>query len=202
MEIQKFVKVKINSTTGTDRQALKKHAPAVIWFTGLSGAGKSTIATKLERMLIDAGMHTYLLDGDDLRTGLNRDLGFNDIDRSENIRRVAEVARLMSDAGLLVLVALISPFATDREAARRIIAESEFVEVFVDTPLSVCKSRDPKGLYRRAIAGELSQFTGITSPYEPPTFPEIRLDTTAMSATDSALTVFEYINLRNLLGQA
>lgn len=116
----------------------------MIWFTGLSGAGKSTIATKLERMLIDAGMHTYLLDGDDLRTGLNRDLGFNDIDRSENIRRVAEVARLMSDAGLLVLVALISPFATDREAARRIIAESEFVEVFVDTPLSVCKSRDPK----------------------------------------------------------
>ncbi len=153
-----------------------RQRPCTLWFTGLSGAGKSTVAGLLERKLHAAGLHTYLLDGDNVRQGLNRDLGFTDRDRVENVRRVAEVARLMTDAGLVVIVALISPFRSERRMARDLQQEGEFVEIFVDTPFAVCEARDPKGLYARARAGQLPDFTGIDSPYEPPETPEIVLN--------------------------
>ncbi|MDX9706740.1 MAG: adenylyl-sulfate kinase [Azospira sp.] len=159
------------------RAAQKGQKPRCIWFTGLSGAGKSTLADLLEKHLHAEGRHTYLLDGDNIRHGLNRDLGFSEADRVENIRRVAEVARLMVDAGLIVLVGLISPFRAERRAARALFAEGEFVEVFVDAPIEACEQRDVKGLYARARRGELKNFTGMDSPYEPPEAPEIHLQT-------------------------
>ena len=163
------------------RSSLKNQKGAVIWFTGLSGSGKSTIATALEKRLYSLGRHTYVLDGDNIRHGLNRDLGFTDADRVENIRRVAEVARLMVDAGLLVLVSFISPFRSEREAARGLMGEGEFLEVFVDTPLDVCEVRDPKGLYKKARRHELANFTGISSPYEAPEHPDVHLETADLS---------------------
>jgi bifunctional enzyme CysN/CysC len=164
------------------RAALKGQHPRCVWFTGLSGAGKSTIANLVERGLVARGCHTYLLDGDNVRHGLNRDLGFTDEDRVENLRRVAEVARLMTDAGLIVLVSFISPFRAERAAARALFAEGDFLEVFVDTPLAEAERRDAKGLYAKARRGELPNFTGIDSPYEPPQAPELVLDTTAEPA--------------------
>ncbi|RSM44900.1 adenylyl-sulfate kinase [Amycolatopsis balhimycina DSM 5908] len=175
------------------RTALNRHRPGVVWFTGLSGAGKSTIADLLETRLHAHGVRTYLLDGDNVRHGLNRDLGFGDADRQENIRRVAEVAALMADAGLVVLVSFISPFAAERELARGLVAEDEFCEVFVDTPLAVAEARDPKGLYRKARRGEIKEFTGIDSPYEPPAAPAIRIDTSVQSAAEAADTIFRYL---------
>ena len=160
-----------------DRVARNRHRPAILWFTGLSGAGKSTIANLLETRLHAAGAHTYLLDGDNIRHGLNRDLGFTDADRVENIRRVAEVAKLFADAGLIVLVSFISPFRAERQMARELVEPGIFHEVFVDTPIEVCRSRDPKGLYRKADAGQIRNFTGIDSPYEPPENPEFWLRT-------------------------
>jgi len=166
--------------------ALKGQKPAVLWFTGLSGAGKSTIANLVEQKLAARGRHTFLLDGDNVRHGLNRDLGFTEADRIENIRRVGEVARLMADAGLIVMTAFISPFRAEREMVRKMLPESEFIEVFVDTPLAEAEKRDAKGLYAKARAGELKNFTGIDSPYEAPEDAEIRIDTTAMSAEQAA----------------
>ena len=154
---------------------MKQQMPCCIWFTGLSGAGKSTIANLLEKRLHAEGRHTYILDGDNIRQGLNRDLGFTDADRIENIRRIAEVARLMVDAGLIVLVAFISPFRLERKMARDLFADGEFVEVFVDTPFAECERRDPKGLYAKARRGELKNFTGIDSVYEPPEKAEVNL---------------------------
>jgi bifunctional enzyme CysN/CysC len=171
--------------------ALKGQKPAVLWFTGLSGAGKSTIANLVEKKLAARGRHTFLLDGDNVRHGLNRDLGFTEADRIENIRRVGEVARLMADAGLIVLTAFISPFRAERHMVRRMIPEGEFFEIFVDTPLAEAEKRDAKGLYAKARAGELKNFTGIDSPYEEPETPEIRIDTTAMSADEAADLVVE-----------
>jgi bifunctional enzyme CysN/CysC len=171
--------------------ALKGQAPAVLWFTGLSGAGKSTIANLVEKKLVALGRHTFLLDGDNVRHGLNRDLGFTEADRIENIRRVGEVARLMADAGLIVLTAFISPFRAEREMVRKMLPEGEFLEVFVDTPLAEAEKRDVKGLYAKARAGELKNFTGIDSPYEPPEAPELRIDTTAMSAEQAAELIVE-----------
>ncbi|MEI7572066.1 MAG: sulfate adenylyltransferase subunit CysN [Phenylobacterium sp.] len=168
------------------RATLKGHRGRVIWFTGLSGSGKSTIANMVEKKLHAMGRHTYLLDGDNVRHGLNRDLGFTDEDRVENIRRVAEVAKLMADAGLIVLVSFISPFRAERALARNLMPEGDFVEVFVDTPLAVAEARDVKGLYAKARAGELKNFTGIDSPYEAPETSEIRIDTTALSAEAAA----------------
>jgi bifunctional enzyme CysN/CysC len=168
------------------RASLKGQRACVLWFTGLSGAGKSTIANLVEKRLHALGRHTYILDGDNVRHGLNRDLGFTDADRVENIRRVAEVARLMVDAGLIVLVSFISPFRSERRLARDLMEAGEFFEVYVDTPLAEAEKRDPKGLYKKARRGELKNFTGIDSPYEPPENPEIHLRTQTHSAEESA----------------
>ena len=176
------------------RAALKHQKPAVLWFTGLSGSGKSTIANIVERTLYSQGRHTYLLDGDNVRHGLNRDLGFTDADRVENIRRVAEAAKLFVDAGLIVLVSFISPFRSERRMARELVGDGEFVEVFVDTPLEVCMARDPKGLYRKAKAGTIRNFTGIDSPYEPPQTPEIVLKTVTGDAPFQAQAIMAYLS--------
>lgn len=174
--------VRQTAQVGADeRQRLLDQTPATIWLTGLSGAGKSTLAFALERRLVDAGRACFVLDGDNLRHGLNRDLGFSPADRAENIRRVAEVAKLMNDAGLIVISAFISPYRQDRELARTIIGARNFLEIHVCTSLSVCERRDPKGLYKRARAGELPDFTGITAPYEAPSVPALSLDTNALS---------------------
>jgi bifunctional enzyme CysN/CysC len=166
--------------------AQKGQSPRVLWFTGLSGAGKSTIANLVQKRLFALGRHSFILDGDNVRHGLTKDLGFTDADRVENIRRVGEVAKLLTDAGLIVLTAFISPFRAERRMVREMLPKGEFIEVFVDTPLTLAEARDVKGLYRKARAGELANFTGIDSPYEPPTAPEIRIDTTAMSPEEAA----------------
>jgi bifunctional enzyme CysN/CysC len=163
------------------RAGLKAQKPCVLWFTGLSGSGKSTIANALEKRLHALGRHTYVLDGDNIRHGLNKDLGFTDVDRVENIRRVAEAARLFVEAGLIVMVSFISPFRSERRMARDLFQEGEFIEVYVDTPLEVCEARDPKGLYRKARAGLISNFTGIDSTYEPPERAELSLATSNTS---------------------
>ena len=160
--------------------------PVIAWFTGLSGAGKSTIADAVDRALTEAGRHTMVLDGDNLRHGLNRDLGFTAADRAENIRRAAETARLMAEAGLVVVVSLISPVRAERRTARDIAGDVPFLEVFIDTPLSVCEARDPKGLYDRARAGAIPNFTGISAPYEPPEAPDLTLATRNRAVADSA----------------
>lgn len=157
------------------RAMIKGQKPCLVWFTGLSGSGKSTVANLVERKLLAVGRHTYLLDGDNVRHGLNKDLGFTTVDRVENIRRVAECGKLFVDAGLIVLAAFISPFPEERRMVRDLLAEGEFIEVFMDTPLEECERRDPKGLYRLARAGKLLNFTGIDSPYIPPETPELRL---------------------------
>ncbi|SFV13998.1 adenylyl-sulfate kinase [Methylobacterium sp. 174MFSha1.1] len=159
------------------RAESKNQKPAILWLTGLSGAGKSTVANRVEEMLWRCGHHTMLLDGDNLRVGLNKDLAFTDADRVENIRRTAEVAKLMLEAGLIVICSLISPFRRERMLARQLVGPDEFLEVFVDAPLELCKRRDPKGLYARALAGQIPNFTGISSPYEAPDSPEIHLRT-------------------------
>ncbi len=164
-----------------------------MWFTGLSGAGKSAIANVVERKLHALGRHTYLLDGDNVRHGLNKDLGFTDADRVENIRRVAEVSKLMVDAGMIVLVSFISPFRSERQLARDLMDADEFVEVFVDTPLAVAEERDVKGLYRKARSGQLANFTGIDSPYEAPEQPEVHIDTTALSAEAAADQIIDVL---------
>ena len=175
------------------RADLKGQRPCILWFTGLSGAGKSTIANLVEKKLHLQGRHTYLLDGDNVRHGLNRDLGFTDADRVENIRRVAEAAKLFVDAGMIVLVSFISPFRSERNMARDQVEPGEFVEVFVEAPLSVVEARDPKGLYRKARAGEIKHFTGIDSPYEPPLNPDLRLDTTVADANELAERVVDHL---------
>jgi len=179
--------------TRESRAAAKGQSPAVVWFTGLSGAGKSTIANLVEKRLQAEGRHTYLLDGDNVRHGLNRDLGFTEADRVENLRRAAEVAWLMADAGLVVLSSFISPFRAERLMARERMAEGEFFEVFIDTPMAEAEARDVKGLYRKARAGRLSNFTGIDSPYEAPEAPDLRIDTTTLTAEQAAGQIVEML---------
>lgn len=166
--------------------------PCVLWYTGLSGSGKSTIANAVDRLLHDSGHASYLLDGDNIRHGLNKDLGFSDADRIENIRRIGEVSRLFNDAGLIVSTAFISPFLSDRQAARALIG-ADFIEVYVDTPLSECEQRDPKGLYKKARLGEITNFTGIDSPYEAPLSPEIHIKTQDRSVEAVAKQVLAYL---------
>ncbi|MDP2620310.1 MAG: sulfate adenylyltransferase subunit CysN [Hyphomicrobiales bacterium] len=182
------------------RAEMKHQRPCMLWFTGLSGAGKSTIANLVEKKLHALGRHTYTLDGDNVRHGLNRDLGFTDADRVENIRRVAETAKLFVDAGLIVLVSFISPFRSERRMARELVDKGEFVEVFVDTPIEVCAARDPKGLYKRAMAGEIKNFTGIDSPYEIPRDAEIRVDTTDRKPEAVAEEIIAYLSEGGYLG--
>ena len=181
------------------RAELKNQKPAVLWFTGLSGSGKSTIANLVERSLFAQGRHTYLLDGDNVRHGLNRDLGFTDADRVENIRRVAEAAKLFVDAGLIVLVSFISPFRSERRMAREMVGEGEFIEVFVDTPLEVCMQRDPKGLYEKAMTGQIKNFTGIDSPYETPEAAELVIKTVEGEPAELATNVMEFLRTRGLI---
>lgn len=175
------------------RQDKFGHYPATVWLTGLSGAGKSTIAYELEMLLLTEGHPCYVLDGDNIRHHLNSDLGFSANDRKENIRRVAEVARLMNEAGLIVMTSFISPFREDRAMASAIIGQDRFIEVHVSTPVEVCESRDPKGLYAKARTGQIAEFTGITSPYEPPQSPKLVLDTGALSASDAARSLYSFL---------
>lgn len=175
------------------RSAAKFQRPGVLWLTGLSGSGKSTIASQLEKMLFASGKHSYLLDGDNIRQGLNRDLGFSDADRVENIRRIAELARLMVDAGLIVITSFISPFRSERAMARSLFAAGEFIEIFIDTPLDECERRDPKGLYVKARRGEIRNFTGLDSPYEAPHSPELIIDTLGSTADTAAARILEFL---------
>ena len=175
------------------RAILKQQKPCILWFTGLSGSGKSTIANAVESLLFGLNKHTYLLDGDNVRQGLNKGLGFTEADRIENIRRVGEVANLFCDAGLVVVTAFISPFAKDREMVRNMAMSGQFVEVFIDAPLSVCEQRDPKGLYKKARAGEIKDFTGIDSPYEVPANPELHIINDGISIEEAAIQVLDYL---------
>jgi adenylyl-sulfate kinase len=180
------------------REKLNDHLGHVVWFTGLSGAGKSTLAQALALALQAMGVRTAVLDGDVIRQGLNRDLGFSDADRAENIRRVAMVAKLMSDAGLVVICAFISPFAQERDMARELVGRAHFLQIYVSTPLQACEARDPKGLYKKARAGSLSRFTGIGSPYEPPHQPDLTIDTTQTSVEGSIQQIID--QLRRIIG--
>ena len=181
------------------RATIKSQKPCVLWFTGLSGAGKSTIANLVDKKLHAMGRHTYVLDGDNVRKGLNKDLGFTDADRVENIRRVAEVAALMADAGLIVLTAFISPFRSERDMARALFAEGEFLEIFIDTSLAVAEQRDAKGLYRKARRGELRNFTGIDSPYEAPEHPEITIESGSIDPETAADRIVAELARRGIL---
>lgn len=178
------------------RQKLKGHRPLTLWFTGLSGSGKSTIANALEQKLYDEGIHTYTLDGDNIRLGINANLTFSPEDRAENLRRVAEVAKLMNDAGLVVLAAFVSPYRKDREKVKNIVGNDNFVEIYVNTPLETCEARDIKGLYAKARKGEIQNFTGVNAPYEPPLNSDISIDTSKESVETSVATLWEQLKNR------
>jgi adenylylsulfate kinase len=182
-----------------ERERRMGQSGAVLWFTGLSGSGKSTIARALEQQLLDAGRVAYVLDGDNLRHGLNADLGFSAEDRTENIRRVGAVAQLFADAGVLCITAFISPFQQDRDRVRALLPEGRFIEVFIDTPLDICEQRDPKGLYQKARSGEIKDFTGISSPYEPPAHPEVHVRTAARTVEACATDVHTHLERTGLV---
>jgi adenylylsulfate kinase len=179
--------------TKDDRAKHKNQRPCLLWFTGLSGSGKSTIASAVEQKLFELGHHTYLLDGDNVRHGLNKDLGFSDVDRIENIRRIGELSKLMVDAGLLVMAAFISPFRADRKMVRELTQNHEFIEVYMETPLEECERRDPKGLYKKARKGEIKNFTGIDSEYEVPAAPEVTVNTVEQSIEECADQIISYL---------
>ena len=176
-----------------DREKLNGHKSAILWFTGLSGAGKSTLAHAIEDYLHNMGIHTFVLDGDNIRHGLCKDLGFSDNDRTENIRRIGEVSKLMLDAGTMVMTAFISPFKNDRQLVRELVNKGDFVEIYCEAPLSVCEERDPKGLYKKARAGEIPEFTGISSPYEAPDHPELVINTGDKTIQESVQIIIDYL---------
>lgn len=178
----------------TERQQTARHKSLVVWFTGLSGSGKSTLAGKVEELLFKRGIRTYVLDGDNVRTGLNNNLGFSPEDRKENIRRIGEVSRLFVDAGIVVLTAFISPYRSDRMLAKKLVGNREFVEVYVKCPLDVCEQRDVKGLYRKARTGELKNFTGITAPYEYPEKPDLIVETDKLTVDEATEKIYNYIS--------
>tara|TARA_B110000238_G_C15986681_1_gene378456 strand:- start:263 stop:871 length:609 start_codon:yes stop_codon:yes gene_type:complete len=182
-----------------DRANLKNQQPCLLWYTGLSGSGKSTVANAVDAMLFERGCHSYLLDGDNVRHGLNGDLGFSDDERVENIRRISEVAKLFIDSGLIVSTAFISPFATDRVMASKRLKEGEFIEVFIDTPIDVCEQRDPKGLYKKARTGEIKDFTGIDSTYDVPTSPSIHVKTDEKSIEQCAAQIIEFLMVQGFI---
>ncbi len=186
--------------TREQRESAMGHKGVTVWFTGLSASGKSTVATMVDLMLTEMGVHCYVLDGDNVRHNLNRDLGFSPEDRNENIRRIGEVGRLFTQAGIINLTAFISPYREDRDQNRRIQEEGDFIEVFVDTPLEVCERRDPKGLYVKARAGKIPEFTGISAPYEAPADPEVVLETADETPEESATIVIEYLREKGYLG--
>lgn len=187
--------------TRAERQRLLRQRGVTVWFTGLSASGKSTVAALVEQALHRRGHYCCVLDGDNIRFGLNRDLGFSPHDRIENIRRIGEVARLFADAGAVVLSAFISPYRADRDRVRTMLPPGKFVEIFVDTPLDICEARDPKGLYRKARAGEISGFTGLDAPYEAPEHPEVHLETEDLSVDESARRVIRYLEEQPILGE-
>ena len=190
----------MHHVTKDDRAKQKQQRPCILWFTGLSGSGKSTIASAVEQKLFEMGHHTYLLDGDNVRHGLNKDLGFSDVDRIENIRRIGELSKLMVDAGLLVMTAFISPFRSDRRMVRSLVQSYEFIEVYMDTSLDECERRDPKGLYKKARKGEIKNFTGIDSTYEVPEEPEVVVDTIQDSISECADQVVAYLKEHKMIG--
>jgi adenylyl-sulfate kinase len=183
--------------TAAQREARNNHIGCVLWLTGLSSAGKSTIATELERELFNLGRHAYVLDGDNIRHGLGSDLGFSPEDRAENIRRVGEVAKLFADAGVICITAFISPYRSDRDLVRKILPSGRFIEVYVNAPLEVCEQRDPKGLYARARANEIKEFTGVSAPYEAPNVPEIEIRTDQLTIAESVAKILDYLRVQD-----
>jgi adenylylsulfate kinase len=199
MAENKYIIPHDHTITKENRQEMKGHKSCVLWYTGLSGSGKSTLANKVEERMFEMGLNTYILDGDNIRTGLNKGLGFSEEDRKENIRRIGEVSKLFVDAGVIVGTAFISPFRSDRDMVRSIVKQNEFIEIFVDAPLEICESRDPKGLYKKARAGEIKQFTGIDSPYEAPLHAEIHIHTNEKSVDDCAQEVIAWLQKNNYI---
>jgi len=188
-----------SSITKEARRKLNNHSSFVLWFTGLSGSGKSTVANALAQVLFDQEIRNFVLDGDNIRNGLNRDLSFSDKDRSENIRRISEVSKLFVENGTVVLTAFISPFIQDREMAKKIISKEEFIEIFVSCPIDECEKRDPKGLYSKARKGEISDFTGIDSPYEEPVSPALTIHTNEQNVSESVESILNYLKKRKLI---
>jgi len=197
--MERFVIPHEHEITKDDRRSLNKHGSLILWFTGLPSSGKSTIANELEKKLITTGTRTYILDGDNVRMGLCKDLGFSEEDRGENIRRIGEVSKLFVDSGCIVLSAFVSPYIVDRDAVRGLVQEGEFVEVFVDAPLAVCEERDVKGLYKKAREGIIKGFTGIDDPYEAPLNPEITIDTSKLSLEEGVDVLLAYLEKRGAL---
>jgi len=189
----------LHNVTKDERSKQKNQRPCILWFTGLSGSGKSTISSAVEQKLFELGHHTYLLDGDNVRHGLNKDLGFSDSDRVENIRRIGELSKLMIDAGLLVMTAFISPFKADRQLVKDLVQQHEFIEVHMDTALDVCEQRDPKGLYKKARSGLIKNFTGIDSEYEVPQNPEIVINTAELNIEECADKIIEYLQANKVI---
>ncbi len=197
--MERFIIPHEHEITKGDRRSLNNHGSLILWFTGLPSSGKSTIANELEKKIITLGTRTYILDGDNVRMGLCKDLGFSEEDRGENIRRIGEVSKLFIDAGCIVLSAFVSPYIKDRDAVRELVEEGEFVEVFVDAPLEVCEERDVKGLYKKAREGIIKGFTGIDDPYEAPLNPEITIDTSELSLDEGVKVIFDYLEKRGVL---